>query len=48
MAAFTPNGLPLLIGSLPLDDHTRALDLVFDHTRTSRCGCNCRNSEKKG
>ncbi|MFU8769162.1 MAG: hypothetical protein ACNA7H_05445 [Desulfotignum sp.] len=32
MAAFTPNGLPLLIGSLPLDDHTRALDLVFDHT----------------
>lgn len=32
MAAFVPNGRPLLIGSLPLDDHARALDLVFDHT----------------
>jgi hypothetical protein len=32
MASFTPNGLPLLIGSLPLDDHDGALDMVFDHT----------------
>jgi hypothetical protein len=32
MATFTPNGLPLLIGSLPLDDHDSALDMVFDHT----------------
>ncbi len=32
MSAFTPNGRPLLIGSLPLEDHTAALDLVFDHT----------------
>ncbi|MCF8126751.1 MAG: hypothetical protein K9J51_11075 [Desulfotignum sp.] len=32
MTAFVPNGLPLLIGSLPLDDHARALDLVFAHT----------------
>jgi methionine synthase II (cobalamin-independent) len=32
MAPFTPNGLPLLIGSLPLNDHAGALDLVFDHT----------------
>jgi hypothetical protein len=32
MSEFTPNGLPLLIGSLPLEDHTNALDLVFAHT----------------
>lgn len=32
MPSFTPNGLPFLIGSLPLDDHANALDLVFAHT----------------
>jgi methionine synthase II (cobalamin-independent) len=32
MTAFTANGLPLLIGSLPMDDHAKALDLVLDHT----------------
>ncbi len=29
---FTPQGLPLLIGSLPLVDHTEALSWVFDAT----------------
>jgi len=32
MPAFTPNARPLLIGSLPLEDHSKALDLVFEHT----------------
>ncbi len=32
MTAFTANGLPLLIGSLPMNDHAKALDLVFEHT----------------
>ena len=29
---FKPNGLPTLIGSLPLSDHDEALGLVFDYT----------------
>lgn len=29
---FKPSGLPVLIGSLPLDDHDQALKLVFEHT----------------
>ncbi|CAB5153877.1 hypothetical protein D3OALGA1CA_5305 [Olavius algarvensis associated proteobacterium Delta 3] len=29
---FAPECLPLLIGSLPMTDHQRALDLVLDHT----------------
>jgi hypothetical protein len=29
---FQANGLPLLIGSLPLKDHDKALKLVFEHT----------------
>ena len=29
---FTPNCLPVLIGSLPLTDHNEALDLIFAHT----------------
>jgi hypothetical protein len=32
MTTFTPGGLPLLIGSLPMDDHTAATRLIFDHT----------------
>ncbi len=32
MTSFTANGLPLLIGSLPMDDHAKALDLVLAHT----------------
>ncbi len=32
MKTFKPNALPLLIGSLPMTDHTAALKLVFDHT----------------
>ncbi len=32
MSGFTPNARPLLIGSLPLENHTQALDLVFAHT----------------
>ncbi len=32
MASFTPNALPLLIGSLPMDDHAKALELVLTHT----------------
>ena len=32
MNTFKPAGLPLLIGSLPLDSHEDALDLVFTHT----------------
>jgi len=32
MSGFTPNARPLLIGSLPLEDHSKALDLVFGHT----------------
>ncbi len=30
--AFQPGGLPVLIGSLPVEEHDRALQLVFDHT----------------
>lgn len=29
---FRPNGLPLLIGSLPVDDHLLAIRLVLEHT----------------
>lgn len=29
---FSPNCLPILIGSLPLTDHTEAIDLIFAHT----------------
>jgi hypothetical protein len=32
MSGFTPNARPLLIGSLPLEDHAQALDLVLAHT----------------
>ncbi len=32
MNCFKPAGLPLLIGSLPVDSHEHALDLVFAHT----------------
>lgn len=30
--SFTPSGLPVLIGSLPLDDHQQALDWIFAAT----------------
>ncbi len=30
--AFSANGLPTLIGSIPLDSHDRALDWILDHT----------------
>jgi hypothetical protein len=29
---FRPNGLPALIGSLPVDDHAEAVRLIFKHT----------------
>jgi hypothetical protein len=32
MAEFRPNCLPLLIGSLPLDNHQQATELIFDYT----------------
>lgn len=32
MLPFTPNCLPLLIGSLPLASHQEATDLIFDYT----------------
>lgn len=32
MTSFKANGLPLLIGSLPMDDHQAATRLVMDHT----------------
>jgi len=32
MAPFTPNSLPVLIGSLPMRDHEAATRLVLDHT----------------
>lgn len=32
MSDFTPNCLPLLIGSLPLADHRQAVELIFAHT----------------
>jgi methionine synthase II (cobalamin-independent) len=32
MSSFTPNCLPLLIGSLPLDSHQEATDLIFQYT----------------
>lgn len=30
--SFTANGLPTLIGSIPLDSHDQALDWILDHT----------------
>jgi hypothetical protein len=32
MTSFKANGLPLLIGSLPMDNHGAATQLVMDHT----------------
>ncbi len=32
MSQFLPNCLPLLIGSLPLENHTEATELIFDYT----------------
>jgi len=32
MTSFKANGLPLLVGSLPMDDHPAAARLVMDHT----------------
>lgn len=32
MKNFKPGGLPLLIGSLPMNNHTEAVKLVFEHT----------------
>ncbi|WP_459878616.1 uroporphyrinogen decarboxylase/cobalamine-independent methonine synthase family protein [Desulfothermus naphthae] len=32
MQAIKPKGLPMLIGSLPLEDHTQALDWVFKYS----------------
>ncbi len=32
MKDFKPNGLPLLIGSLPMENHKEAVKLVLDHT----------------
>ncbi|MBA3010448.1 MAG: hypothetical protein KKF12_18240 [Proteobacteria bacterium] len=32
MTSFKANGLPLLVGSLPMDDHRAAATLVMDHT----------------
>ncbi len=32
MERFPANGLPVLIGSIPLDDHRRALELVLEYT----------------
>lgn len=32
MSDFTPNALPLLIGSLPMNDHSLATDLIFAST----------------
>jgi hypothetical protein len=32
MSQFLPNCLPLLIGSLPLKNHTEATELIFDYT----------------
>jgi methionine synthase II (cobalamin-independent) len=32
MSDFTPNCLPLLIGSVPLDNHLEAAELIFKHT----------------
>ena len=32
MTLFKANGLPLLVGSLPMDDHPAAARLVMDHT----------------
>ena len=32
MGYFNPEGLPLLIGSLPLTDHREALELVFKYS----------------
>ncbi len=32
MKKLQPKGIPLLIGSLPLEDHERALDMVFEYS----------------
>ena len=32
MSSFKPNCLPLLIGSLPSDNHRESVELIFDHT----------------
>ncbi len=32
MSPFKPNCLPLLIGSLPSDNHRESVELIFDHT----------------
>ncbi len=32
MKKFQPNGLPVLIGSLPMDDHNEAGNLVLEYT----------------
>ena len=32
MSDFKPKCLPVLIGSLPLDDHREATKVIFDHT----------------
>lgn len=32
MSDFKPQSLPLLIGSVPLDDHRQAAELIFSHT----------------
>jgi hypothetical protein len=32
MSKFTPNCLPLLIGSVPLNNHRQAAELIFEHT----------------
>ena len=32
MSDFIPRSLPLLIGSLPMDDHSQATELIFSHT----------------
>ncbi|NQT68516.1 MAG: hypothetical protein HQ552_02940 [Desulfobacteraceae bacterium] len=32
MEKFQPNGLPVLIGSLPMDDHDEAVNLMLEHT----------------
>lgn len=32
MSSFKPLSLPVLIGSVPLTDHKKAVDLIYDHT----------------
>ena len=38
---FKADGRPVLIGSLPLEDHEQAVDLVFQHTPEIPAGCSC-------